>query len=91
MEVTWADSADEHGIPHDEVLWAILHPHLMVANFKEARRPGPSPTLFVGPSRFGTLEVLVGVEPGRGVRVFHAMRLREYTRQAAGYEGEGDE
>jgi hypothetical protein len=40
-----------------------------------------APTLFVGPSRFGTLEVLADVTPPADVWIFHVMRLRESTRK----------
>jgi hypothetical protein len=48
-----------------------------------------SPTLFIGPSRQGTLEVIAIVTPPAGVYIFHVMPLRESTRNSIGYkEGE---
>ena len=34
------------------------------------------PTLFIGPSRFGTLEVLAVIRPPADVHIFHVMPLR---------------
>lgn len=88
MGVTWTASADDHEIPHDEALYAMSHPHHVVTQFGEPRVDDVSPTLFIGPSRFGTLEVLAVIRPPAGVHIFHVMRLRESTRISAGYEGE---
>jgi len=53
-------------------------------------RPGydSAPDLYIGPSRYGTLEILVDKVPPRGLVVFHVMPLRESTRQKAGYDEE---
>ncbi|PZS30876.1 MAG: hypothetical protein DLM58_12920 [Pseudonocardiales bacterium] len=88
MGVSWTDSADDHGIPHNEALYAMSQPHHVVKEFGEPRVGDIPPTLFVGPSRFGTLEVLAVIRPPADVRIFHVMRLRESTRISAGYEGE---
>lgn len=83
MSVTWNPSADRHGITHEETLYAMLHNYLHVPRFEEPREGhGKAPDLFIGPSRFGALEVMAVVEPG-SVRVFHVMRLRETTRRIA--------
>jgi hypothetical protein len=84
--LTWAGSADRHGIPHDEAQYAMIHASMVVQEFGVPRLHGRSPMLFIGPSRHGTLEVLAEVTPPDGVRVFHVMPLRESTRRAAGYE-----
>lgn len=84
--VTWADSADKHEIPRDEALYAMGHAHRVVQAFGEPRVGDVLPTLFIGPSRYGTLEVLAVIRPPADVRIFHVMRLRESTRLAAGYE-----
>jgi hypothetical protein len=86
MGVTWADSADEHEIPHDEALYAMSHAVMVVREFGEPRVAGLAPTLFIGPSRYGTLEVLADITPPDRVWIFHVMRLRESTRLAAGYQ-----
>jgi hypothetical protein len=53
----------------------------VIRAFGEPRAGMTAPTLFVGPSRFGTLEVLADVTPPADVWIFHAMRLRESTRK----------
>ncbi|MGC4176094.1 hypothetical protein [Demequina sp.] len=85
MGVTWTASADKHGIPHDEALYSMAH---AVHVAQDVRSAGQSATLFIGPSRFGTLEVLAEITPPDGVMIFHVMRLRESTRTAVGYEGD---
>ncbi|KQT96734.1 MULTISPECIES: hypothetical protein [Sanguibacter] len=87
MAMTWADSAGEHDIPQDEALYAMLYAHALYDDFEDPR-PGhdTSPRLYIGPSRFGTLEVMVNITPPGDVRVFHVMRLRETTRTTVGYE-----
>jgi hypothetical protein len=86
--VTWSDSADRHGILHDEALYSMSHPHHVVTGFGQPRVGDVPPTLFIGPSRFGTLEVLAVIRPPGDVHIFHVMQLRESTRIVAGYEGE---
>lgn len=88
MPVEWADSASKHGISRDEVLYAIAHAELFVESFGQPRVDGQSPSLFIGPSRHGTLEVLVIISPPRDLWIFHAMRLRESTAMAAGCASE---
>ncbi|MDR1999569.1 MAG: hypothetical protein LBQ06_06470 [Frankiaceae bacterium] len=85
MGLRWSESAGEHGIPHEEAMWAMANPHLVIQEFGETRVGTDPPTLFIGPSRFGTLEVLADIRPPADVWVFHVMRLRETTRRAAGY------
>ena len=86
--MTWSDSAGRHGIPHDEVLYAMSHAHKVVREYGSPQVDGSPPTLFIGPSRFGTLEVLATITPPNQVHIFHAMRLRELTRTAAGFTEE---
>jgi len=85
LSITWADSSAKHGIPRDETLYAIAHAELFVESFGQPRWGDHTPSLFIGPSRFGTLEVLAVVEPPREIWVFHVMPLRESTARAAGY------
>jgi hypothetical protein len=59
----------------------MSHPHVVIRAFGEPRGGMTAPTLFVGPSRFGTLEVLADVTPPADVWIFHVMRLRESTRK----------
>lgn len=86
MGVEWADSAGKHGIPREEALYAMARPHHVVKAFGQPRIGTVAPTLFIGPSRFGTLEVLAVITPPGGIWIFHVMRLRESTRTAAGYK-----
>ena len=88
MGVTWTDSADKHKIPRNEALYAMSHSRHVVKEFGEPRVGDVPPTLFIVPSRFGTLEVLALIRPPADVHIFHVMRLRESTRISAGYEGE---
>ncbi|WP_108492471.1 hypothetical protein [Promicromonospora sp. AC04] len=89
MAVTWAPSADKHGIPHDEALYAMLHAEAVYEDFEPPREGfQTSPTLYIGPSRFGILKVMVTVTPPSDVSVFHVMRLRESTRLSVGFDGE---
>lgn len=87
--MTWAPSADKHGIPHDEALYAMLHAEAVYEDFEPPREGfQTSPTLYIGPSRFGTLEVMVMVSPPSGITVFHVMRLRESTRLSVNFDEE---
>ena len=87
--MTWAPSASKHGIPHDEALYAMLHAEAVYEDFEPPREGfQTSPTLYIGPSRFGTLEVMVTVVPPSGINVFHVMRLRASTRLSVGFDGE---
>jgi len=86
--LTWAASADEHAIPRDEAIYAMSHPHMVVGRFGEPRVGPIPPTLFIRPSRYGTLEVLATVAPPNRIHVFHVMPLREKTRAAVGYQEE---
>lgn len=85
MSITWADSAAKHRIPRDEALYAIAHAELFIESFGQPRRGDLAPSLFIGPSRYGTLEVLVVITPPRDIWVFHVMPLRASTARAAGY------
>jgi hypothetical protein len=91
MAVTWSESADKHNVPRDEALYAMSHARAIFPNFQAARGGfNRSPTLFIGPSRYGTLEVIAIVTPPTDVHIFHVMALRESTRKSVDYE-EGDQ
>ena len=91
MAVTWSESADKHNVPRDEALYAMSQAHAIFPNFQPARGGfNRSPTLFIGPSRYGTLEVIAIVTPPTDVHIFHVMPLRESTRKSVDYE-EGDQ
>ena len=85
MSVTWAESAAKHQIPRDEALYAIAHAELFIESFGQPRTGDRAPSLFIGPSRYGTLEVLAVITPPREIWVFHVMLLRAGTARVAGY------
>jgi hypothetical protein len=68
--VTWSHSADKHEIPRDEALQAMSHAHHLVQEFGRPRIGAVASTLFIGPSRFGTVEVPALISPPTGVRIF---------------------
>ena len=86
MSITWAESAAKHRIPRDEALYAIAHAELFVESFGQARIGDHAPSLFIGPSRYGTLEVLAVITPPREIWVFHVMPLRASTAEVAGHD-----
>lgn len=81
VAVTWASSADKHGIPHEDALHAIGNALYAESEFDEPRVPGRvRPTLFIGPPREPAgplLEVMVEVVPPRNLHVFHVMIARQ--------------
>ncbi len=81
MAVTWANSADKHGIEHEDALHAIANAYYVEREFDEPRVPGRvRPTLFLGPPRqLGgpLLEVMVEMTPPRDIHVFHVMQARQ--------------
>lgn len=81
VAVTWAPSADKHGIPHEDALHAIGNALYAESEFDEPRVPGRvRPTLFIGrPRQPGgpLLEVMVEVVPPRNLHVFHVMIARQ--------------
>jgi hypothetical protein len=87
VAVTWSASADKHGVPRDEALYALGHAHAIYPDFQAPRRGfSRLPTLLVGPSRYGTFEVIAIVTPPADVHIFHVMALRESTRNSVGYQ-----
>ncbi len=78
--MTWADSADKHGIPHEDALHAIGNAYFVESEFDEPRMSGRvRPTLFIGPPRQVDgllLEVMVEVSPPRDLHIFHVMIAR---------------
>ena len=79
MAVAWLSSADKHGIPRDEIAYAIVNATIE-REWPPAREGHTAiPRLYVGPSRYGDLEVLVEVN-GTDIVIFHAMRLRATTQ-----------
>lgn len=81
MPVTWAASADKHGITHEDALHAIANAHYVEIEFDEPRLDGRvRPTLYIGPPRqLGgqLLEVVVELIPPRGMHAFFVMHARQ--------------
>ncbi|GIG22067.1 hypothetical protein Cch01nite_27910 [Cellulomonas chitinilytica] len=81
MAISWAGSADRHGIAHEDTLHAIQHAVYVETEFDEPRIPGRiRPTLFIGPQRrrgAPLLEVMVEISPPRDLFVFHVMHARQ--------------
>lgn len=79
--MTWAGSADKHGIPHEDALHAIGNAYYVESEFEVPRLPGRvRPTLFIGPPRQRggpLLEVMVEVSPPRDLHIFHVMIARQ--------------
>lgn len=86
--MTWAGSADNHGVPHEDALHAIGNAYYVESEFDEPRISGRvRPTLFIGPPRqFGgpLLEVMVEVVPPRDLHIFHVMIARQKHRDRMG-------
>jgi len=80
MEIIWADSASEHGIPQPQVLYALAHAEA------DAILPGYEDEVtrvFVGhPNEMDAyyLEVIVAHRPTRYLRIFHANYLTDKFR-----------
>ena len=47
VAVTWAHSADKHGIPHEDALHAIGNASYVESEFDEPRIPSPGPAHLV--------------------------------------------
>ena len=79
--MTWAASADKHGVPHEDAIHAIGNAVYVEVEFDEPRPPSRvRPTLYIGPPRqLGgpLLEVMVEIVPPRGMHIFHVMPARK--------------
>lgn len=79
--VEFTSSADKHGVPHEDILWAVAHHSVRVAI--PGRDGRPDATLFIGhphPQTNRYLEVMLAMQAPRGVVVFHAMELTDKYR-----------
>jgi hypothetical protein len=78
--ITWAHSADRHGIPREDALHAMMNAYYVEQEFDEPRSPANRrPTLYIGPPRqLGgpLLEVMAVLTPPRDMFVFHVMEAR---------------
>ncbi|MGW6281047.1 hypothetical protein [Kribbella sp. NPDC055071] len=81
MAITWAPSADKHGVDREDTLHAIMNAYYVEREFDQPRPPATvRPTLFIGPPRrLGDplLEVMVEVTPPRDLHIFHVMVARK--------------
>jgi len=84
MAVTWAGSADKHGVPHEDAMWALTHFVYEERGFEVARPPATvTPDLYIGPQRSRTaplLEVMLERHPPSSLWIFHVMPLRPQFR-----------
>lgn len=80
VAVTWAASADKHGIPPEDALHAIANGVYFEEDFDDPRPPSTlRPHLYIGPQRAAgapLLEVMLEVRPPRGLHIFHVMPAR---------------
>ena len=80
MAITWAPSADKHGVAHEDAQHAIANAVYVEVDFDDPRPGGRvRPTLYIGPTaQLGgaLLEVMVEMVPPRGLHVFHVMPAR---------------
>lgn len=80
MAITFAASADKHGVPREDALHAMVNAYYSEPEFDAPRVPGHgSPTLYIGPPRkLGgpMLEVMVEITPPRDMFIFHVMEAR---------------
>jgi hypothetical protein len=64
VAISWAASADKHGVPHEDALHAIEHAVYVEVEFDEPRLVGRvRPTLLIAGSR--------------GLHIFHVMQARK--------------
>lgn len=89
VTVEFSPDAEKRGIPRDEVFYAMMHGQFW-DDWEDPRPPHGPTRLWVGPSRFGTLEVIAEITPPDGVWIFHVMPLRQSTADKVGYEEQED-
>jgi hypothetical protein len=84
MAVTWAGSADKHGIAHEDAVHALTRFVYQERAFEAARPPATiAPDLYIGPQRSPAaplLEVMLERRPPSGLWIFHVMELRPRFR-----------
>ncbi len=80
MGVEWTSSADKHGIPREDALYAIGHAE---GAEQIAGIPGEVTTVYVGHPHGQTdryIEVIAAMRPPRPVTFFHGMLLSDLYR-----------
>lgn len=85
MAIQWTDSADKHGIPHEQAMFALANHRWYVPEFDESRVGGRRPDLYIGPAWLGgpLLEVMLFRVPPRDLVIFHVMGLRPKIQKLA--------
>jgi len=80
VAVTFTPSADRHGIPHQDAIYAMIH---FAGREEVAGEPGRVTMAYVGHPHAQTdryIEVIAEVNPPDGVKIFHVMDLSDMYR-----------
>ncbi len=80
MGVEWTSSADKHGIPREDALYAIGHAE---GAEQIAGIPGEVTTVYVGPPHGQTdryIEVIAAMRPPRTLTIIHVKPLCDLYR-----------
>lgn len=80
MGVQFTGSADKHGIPHEDAVYAMVNPQ---GQDEIDGEPGEVTMVYVGHPHGQTdryIEVIAALRPPREVVVFHAMPLTDLFR-----------
>ena len=80
MGVQFTSSADKHGIPRGDSLYAIMHAE---ASAEVEGEPGETTMVYVGHPHGQTdryIEVIAAHRPPRTIVIFHAMPLSDLFR-----------
>lgn len=89
VAIEWADSADRHGIPREDALYAMSN---AVASQQVEGLPGEVTVVYVGHPHGQTerwIEVIAAHRPPRTITIFHVMDLGSLYRHLI--EGEGND
>jgi hypothetical protein len=83
VPIDWTTSADRHGIPHEDVIYAMRHATGHEEVQSPSARPGDKVFVYVGHPHAQTeryIEVIAVHRHPRQVIVFHAMELSDHYR-----------
>lgn len=91
MAIEWASSAEDHGIPQADALYAMQHATYTSTKVKvnEGDRRNQR-RVFVGPQHAQTerlIEVLVELKPSGTFVIYHVMELGSYYRRQMEEDG----
>jgi hypothetical protein len=81
MPIEWKPSAAKHGIPQDDVIYAMTH--ATGTEEVDGAKPGQTNTVYVGHPHSQTdryIEVIVATWPPNNLAIFHAMPLTDLYR-----------